>query len=57
MQYLTMREAAIYCGKKYETFRYYVKMKRGPQSEKLGERELFTKDELDQWKPIDRRKK
>lgn len=57
MQYLTMREAAIYCGKKYETFRYYVKMKRGPQSEKLGERELFTKNELDQWKPIDRRKK
>ena len=55
-QYFTLEQAADYCGKAYETFRYYIKNKRAPEFSLIGKRKVFTKKALDAWMPEDKRK-
>lgn len=54
--FLTLKEAAAYLGMEYETLRYHVKKNRGPDFTQKGKIRLFTKEWLDAWKKVDRRK-
>lgn len=56
-QYLTLKQAADYCNKSYEAFRYHIKMGRAPKFELIGGRKVFTQESLDNWNPVDLRKK
>ena len=54
---MTMQQAAYYSNKTYEAFRYWVRSPYGPKAIMLGNRKFFTREELDKWKPVDKRKK
>lgn len=54
-QPLTLQQAADYLNRKYETFRYYVTINRGPDWVLVGKRKCFYKEALDVWSPRDRR--
>jgi hypothetical protein len=56
-QYLTLAQAADYCHKSYEAFRYYMKNGRAPDFVMFGNRKMFTQEALDAWNPLDKRKK
>lgn len=55
-KYLTMEQAANYCKLSYEAFRYYIKIKRGPQITHIGKKKYFTIDDLKAWERVDKRK-
>ena len=55
IQYLSIKQAASYCNKTYEAFRYYIKKMRGPEHTFFDGRLVFTKEALDNWIPKDQR--
>ncbi len=55
--FLSMKQAASYLSMEYESFRYHVKRNRGPNFSMVGKMRVFTKEWLDSWNKVDRRKK